>query len=519
MRTAVSEIGATAMQKFLLGALVTGSVIGLSALAQVDPQSALTEQPALIPDELSQPTTIVHLFEWTWKDIAAECQNYLGPKGFKAVQISPPQEHIVLPDEGYPWWQRYQPVSYTLESRGGNRKELAEMVQQCRQAGVEVYADAVINHMAGFNQGVGSAGSTFTKYEYPGLYRPQDFNSCRQPVKNYHDAEDITQCELVGLADLDTSSDYVQERIVDYLDDLAELNITGFRIDAAKHIRATELGQILEQFRRDSGNDLYIYQEVIDPGTEAIRKQDYYANGAVVDFEYGRLVGEAFLQFQGQNIAQLETLGESWGLAPSEKALVFIDNHDKQRGHGGGGHYLTHKDGDLYTLANIFMLAYPYGQTRVMSSYAFDNSDQGPPTYQDGTTRPVYRNGTPTCFEDWVCEHRWTPITNMVTFRNVTHPHFEMTDWWSNGQDQIAFGRGELGFVVINRSERSLTNTFKTQLPAGDYCNIIEGALAPDGYTCENQATIISVNDQGRFTATIPSMKALAAHQGAKLAN
>ncbi len=490
--------------------------MGASVLAQVYPQIAASESTHLTVGESVDPTAMVHLFEWTWQDIAAECQTYLGPMGFKAVQISPPQEHIVLPDYGYPWWQRYQPISYQLDSRSGSRKELAEMVQQCRAAGVEVYADAVINHMAGFEQGVGSAGTAFAKYDYPGLYSYQDFNSCRQPIKNYNDADNVTQCELVGLADLDTSSDYVQTRVVQYLSDLAALDITGFRIDAAKHIRSAELGQILDQFRRASGDDIYIYQEVIDPGTEAIRKQDYYANGNVVDFEYGRLVGEAFLQYGGKNIAQLESLGESWGLAPSDKAVVFIDNHDKQRGHGGGGNYLTHKDGDLYTLANIFMLAYPYGQTRIMSSYAFSNSDQGPPTSAHGTTRPVYRDGQAQCFDEWLCEHRWTPIANMVMFRNVTQPRFEVTDWWSRGPNQIAFGRGDLGFVVINRGETALTETFKTQLPAGDYCNIIEGALAPNSTTCESQDSIVSVDGQGQFTATVPAMGALAIHQGAK---
>src|SRR5687768_4935378 len=29
----------------------------------------------------------VHLFEWRWDDIAAECENVLGPAGFHAVQI------------------------------------------------------------------------------------------------------------------------------------------------------------------------------------------------------------------------------------------------------------------------------------------------------------------------------------------------------------------------------------------------------------------------------------------------
>jgi alpha-amylase len=36
------------------------------------------------------------------------------------------------------------------------------MINRCRQAGVAVYADAVINHMAGFEGGVGSAGTRFT---------------------------------------------------------------------------------------------------------------------------------------------------------------------------------------------------------------------------------------------------------------------------------------------------------------------------------------------------------------------
>lgn len=33
-------------------------------------------------------TTIVHLFEWRWADIAAECERFLGPNGFGGVQVS-----------------------------------------------------------------------------------------------------------------------------------------------------------------------------------------------------------------------------------------------------------------------------------------------------------------------------------------------------------------------------------------------------------------------------------------------
>jgi hypothetical protein len=31
---------------------------------------------------------MVHLFEWKWPDIAAECENFLGPMGFGGVQVS-----------------------------------------------------------------------------------------------------------------------------------------------------------------------------------------------------------------------------------------------------------------------------------------------------------------------------------------------------------------------------------------------------------------------------------------------
>ena len=39
----------------------------------------------------------VQMFEWRWTDLAHECEEYLGPTGYTAVQTSPPQEHIPGP--------------------------------------------------------------------------------------------------------------------------------------------------------------------------------------------------------------------------------------------------------------------------------------------------------------------------------------------------------------------------------------------------------------------------------------
>ena len=130
----------------------------------------------------------VHLFEWKWTDIATECEQVLGPAGFTAVQISPPQEHSVQPPS-YTWSERYQPVSYSIaRSRSGTDAEFAAMVQRCLVVGVGIYVDAVINHMTNYpSPGVGSNGTAYTKYSYPGLYAPSDFHTpCT--VGNYQDA-------------------------------------------------------------------------------------------------------------------------------------------------------------------------------------------------------------------------------------------------------------------------------------------------------------------------------------------
>ena len=80
-------------------------------------------------------------------------------------------------------------------------------------------------------------------------------------------------------------------------------------------------------------------------------------------------------------------------------------------------------------MANAFMLAWPYGFTRVMSSYYWDtyyvnghdiNDWVGPPHDENyNIISPQFVGDV--CINDWVCEHRWRQIANMVEFRNVAH--------------------------------------------------------------------------------------------------
>ena len=48
-----------------------------------------------------------------------------------------------------PWWERYQPASYHLETRSGTEAEFETMVARCNAVNVRIYVDLVINHMTG----------------------------------------------------------------------------------------------------------------------------------------------------------------------------------------------------------------------------------------------------------------------------------------------------------------------------------------------------------------------------------
>ncbi|MFF3500896.1 carbohydrate-binding module family 20 domain-containing protein [Streptomyces sp. NPDC003247] len=417
------------------------------------------------------------MFEWKFSSVAQACTDTLGPAGYGYVQVSPPQERI----QGTPWWTAYQPVSYKIDTRLGDRTAFSSMVSTCHAAGVKVVVDTVINHMAN-SSGTGSGGSTFSKYDYPGTYSAADLDDCTASVSNYADAWNVQHCELGGLPDLDTGEEYVRKTIAGYMNDLLSLGVDGFRIDAAKHIDPADLSNIKSRLTNSS---VYWKQETIGASGEAVQPSQYTGTGDVQEFTYGRDLKRVF---NSEKLSYLKNFGEAWGYLPSATSSVFVTNHDTER----SGTTLTYKDGANFTLANVFMLAWPYGSPDVHSGYEFSDHDAGPPN--NGQVNACYTEG-------WKCQHAWTEIASMVGWRN-TAGDAAVTNWWDNGNNAIAFGRGSNAYVVINHESSSLTGTFQTSLPAGTYCDVQS-----------NQP--VTVNSSGQFTATLGSNTALALHTGA----
>nr|AGN55419.1 amylase [Pinctada fucata]AGN55420.1 amylase [Pinctada fucata] len=440
--------------------------------------------------------TITHLFEWKWTDIADECEKFLGPYGYCGVQISPPNENRVVTSPNRPWWERYQPVSYKLVTRSGTEAEFRNMVDRCNKVNVRIYADVVINHMTGGGSGSGTGGSRYDggSLSYPGVpFSSWDFNAgseCHSgdgDIHNYNDPNEVRNCRLVSLRDLKMSKDYVRDKVADYMNNLINIGVAGFRVDAAKHMWPGDLRAVFGKLHNlntkyfNSGQKPFIFQEVIDMGGEAIKAAEYTPIARVTNFIYGIKIADVF---RGNNPAKyLKNWGSAWGMPSPFDVVVFIDNHDNQRGHGGGGGVLTHFEHRAYKMATAFMLAHPYGFTRVMSSYDWPrnivngedkNNWYGPPHNGDMSIKGRSIKADLSCGNGWTCEHRWRQIYNMVAFRNLVFGT-TVNNWWDNGNKAIAFSRGNRGFIVINDDTVDVNANLQTGLPQGTYCDVISG--------------------------------------------
>ena len=119
----------------------------------------------------------------------------------------------------------------------------------------------------------------------------------------------------------------------------------------------------------------------------------------------------------------------------------------------------------------------------------------------------------------WDFIHRWTAIANMVAFRNQTVGQ-AITNWTTGTGDQVAFSRGNQGFVAINNSGSSWSRSFATGLSAGTYCNVLTGLKNAAGNACTGSSVTVASN--GSATINVPgdgggAMPAVALHAGQKL--
>eukprot|EP00004_Rigifila_ramosa_P004542 TRINITY_DN15041_c0_g1_i1.p1 TRINITY_DN15041_c0_g1~~TRINITY_DN15041_c0_g1_i1.p1 ORF type:complete len:639 (-),score=137.14 TRINITY_DN15041_c0_g1_i1:39-1736(-) len=372
-----------------------------------------------------QKGAVAEMFGWPHADVEKEC-DFLSRAGYLGVKLFPTHEQLLAWDpydgELNPWYFMYQPVSYRLQGRAGDRNQLKRLIDTCRSKNVRVYADAVVNHMTGCgndahlshrNPGAGCAywgaktssaadpspfytqcygyqynHNTYKapQQEFPAVpYGPTDFH-CERSLNSWTDPTALDAGWLVGLTDLHTGRPNVQQRIADYMTDLLGIGFSGFRVDAAKHIKPDSLAEIFARLKSNLGgrfpDDFFVWNEIIIGGEASLLFCNENSG-----YNYGKYFENKLysLGFTSGEVDKIKIWFSGYPKEPSVdcdtvskwRKVVQNDDHDQQndgsssRDMGDQGSVLVkEKDVDKHRSFEIKLFTNPNG--------AYDNNNDYP---------------------------------------------------------------------------------------------------------------------------------------------
>ena len=518
LRTTVVGL-ATLTAALATAATTTASAAPGAAVAPAPaPTAAAPAAARKASGKVQEPGVTANLWEWNWASIQAECPR-LHADGYAGVQVAPPQDSVKRTTTGngsdtvlHPWWEVYQVVDYGLTSRMGDEAQFRSMVTACRSAGVKVYVDAVINHTTG--QGSESyGGKSYTPYTYPAAgYVPKDFHynlgTCPSKdggIADFNNKTEVWNCNLVGLEDLATETPKVRATLAAYLNKLISYGVSGFRVDAAKHIAPTDLDAIYGQLDHTlDGKRPYWALEVGPESTGVLDPEAYTKSGDVLGLEGVKQIERAFRSYNGSDnigdISGLAAFGRASGMTKSSKTLSFVTNHDTNHDPANA---LTYKDGDKYVLATEWLLADGYGSPQVFSSFTFGDDTNASPPSAPGTSGLIVKadcgNGR------WTCDHRKIGIVAMVKFHTYVGSA-KKRHVYDDQLNVLAFSRGTRGWAGFNNNGDAKTITVKTGLKKGTYCDAVTGGKVKGACV----GTAVKVDRKGRVTAALPARGAVA---------
>lgn len=222
--------------------------------------SAVSANPYGITSS-NDDATILQAWNWSYANITKEIDK-IAEQGFSVIQISPPNEikqgttgHKVDGESSNGWWMFYQPAGFQInqstDNALGTKSQLVTMVKAAHAKGIRVIADSVINHMGTCDgednisssdpmQHVTPKAKTFE----PEIYNNKLFHSPWFNMTYSYEwtgpestcTNDLTRGCTSRLPDLKTEDSRVQTAIYEYLQELVDCGVDGFRFDAAKHI-------------------------------------------------------------------------------------------------------------------------------------------------------------------------------------------------------------------------------------------------------------------------------------------
>jgi len=243
--------------------------------------------------------------------------------GYDAIQVPPAQFSRIYKYERqndeytYDLPLGYQPIDFTnFDSEFGTEAEYQAMVDEAHNQGLDVIADAVMNHLAA---GDNAFDRQVSMDDIPRFSTRDLHPECQI---DYSDPNSVENCWLVGLRDLDQDSSYVRGELYNYLQKYAELGVDGVRFDAAKHMSESFFSNYANQWADEFG--FYKVGEVLE-GSVSMNQQYADTGMSVTDYAlFYTMKEDAFTSGGDFNVL------DGAGLVNQDptRAMTFVSNHD-----------------------------------------------------------------------------------------------------------------------------------------------------------------------------------------------
>ena len=317
--------------------------------------------------------------------------------------------------------------------------------------------------------------------------------------------------------DLKTETAKVQTAIVTFMNRLIEdVGISGFRLAHARHVPSADIEAIVDRLQNVDGKRPFVYHDVVDfsegSNFDPVRNHEYSYIGRVEEVRAGERLTEMFRGINDRKLADLQTWNND--LEEAGNCVVFIDDAYVLRDvHGRGADTVaSHRDRREYETLIALLLSLPYsGIPRILSTYTWPvylvggvdiNAEWSPPLEPPN----ILPEGDGCEPEEYglMCEHRWSALRNMYIFHGLdTIIHPNITLFWTNGDQMVAFSRGHSAFVALNNDVNTLDEKLQTGMEAGDYCDLMTGPERDCNGTAG--ARVITVDDEGFADVSIPA--------------
>ena len=173
----------------------------------------------------------LHLFQWNLNDVMDHVK-LIKDAGFDTILLTPIQPSKNDIDANKDWYKNYQVLDLDIGNSYGSKEDLIKLCIKCDSYGLKVMQDIIITHFANTNQ-----------YGSLNIHKNVNFNLRNNPfiwrdrkLIDFSNRWSITH-HCNGLPSIRMDNYEYQELVFNFMNELIDCGVSGFRIDSCKMIQ------------------------------------------------------------------------------------------------------------------------------------------------------------------------------------------------------------------------------------------------------------------------------------------